>query len=90
MFFVLNNKLLLALILSLILLAVRIVLSIAVSKKSIKKLVYTARIKRLFITAILILGGLLIVCLFAKETVAGEICRMLCIVLSVCRRCSHL
>ena len=83
MFFILNNKLLLALILSLILLAVRIVLSIAVSKKSIKKLVYTARIKRLFITAILILGGLLIICLFAKETVAGEICRMLCIVLSV-------
>lgn len=72
-----------ALILSICLLAVRIFLNIKTQKKSIKKLVFTARVKRLYVTAILVLGVLLIVYAFSSATLAGEICRMLAVVLSV-------
>ena len=59
MFFVLNNKDVFCLILAALILAIRIIINIKTHKKSIKKLVFTARIKRLYVTAILVLGVLL-------------------------------
>ncbi len=78
-----KNHLILSLILSALLLAARIFLCVRTNRKSIKKLVFTARIKRLFITAILILGLLLIVWIFSPLSFAGRICRMLCVMISV-------
>lgn len=81
-FCVLNAKTVFALIISICLLAVRIVACVKSQKKSIKKLVFTARIKRLYVTAIILLGILLTVCEVVPQTLAGEICRVVCIVLS--------
>ena len=67
-----KNHLILSLILSALLLAARIFLCVRTNRKSIKKLVFTARIKRLFITAILILGLLLIVWIFRRLVLPAE------------------
>ncbi|MBQ8267555.1 MAG: hypothetical protein IJZ21_04140, partial [Clostridia bacterium] len=56
MFLVINNKDLFFLILSMLFLSARIVLNIFTHKRSIKKLRFTTRIKRLYIAAILLLG----------------------------------
>lgn len=63
-------------------LAVRIVAAVRVQKKSIKKLVFTGRIKRLFAAAIILFAILVTVyCVFCG-TLAGEIASMLIIMLS--------
>lgn len=82
-FLVLNNKDLFVLILSVLFLAERIALNILTRKKSVKKLGFTARIKRLYVTAILLLGVCLFGSIFSFYNLFGEISRMLCIVLSV-------
>lgn len=58
---VLNSRSIFAFVIAVLLLAVRIVLCIKTQKKSIKKLVFTARIKRLYITAVVLLGALLLI-----------------------------
>ena len=65
------------------LLIIRIILAIKTQKTSIKKLVFTSRVKRLFSVAIII--SLLLICGFYlfKKSFTGEICRMLCFMLSV-------
>lgn len=60
-----NQKYYITLGISIAVLAVRIFLSIATHKKSIKKLVFTARVKRLYVTAILALGALITVCVLS-------------------------
>lgn len=82
-FLVLNNKDLFVLILSVLFLAARLALNILTRKKSTKKLGFTARIKRLYVTAILLLGVCLFGSIFSFYNLFGEISRMLCIVLSV-------
>ncbi len=82
-FFVLNGKAVFMLIAAALLLAIRIVLNIKTHKKSIKKLVFTARVKRLYVTAILILGLFLFGSIYSFYTFFGEISRVLCIALSV-------
>jgi len=83
-FLLLNQKSVLNLcIIATSLLAIRIISSITTHKKSIKKLVFTARVKRLFAAAIVILSVLLAVCAIAPKTLASEICQMLCVVFSV-------
>ena len=82
-YFVLNGRSVLTLIAAVLLLAVRIFLNIKTHKNSIKKLVFTARIKRLYITAILLLGVFLFGSIFSFYTVFGEISRVLCIALAV-------
>lgn len=72
-----------ALVISVCLLFVRIVLNIITYKKAIKKLRFTARIKRLYITAILLLGVFLFGSIYSFYNLFGEISRVLCIVLSV-------
>ena len=81
--FVLNGKEILCLIAAVALFAARIILNIKTHKKSIKKLVFTARIKRLYVTAIIVLGVLLYGSIFSFYTLFGEVSRVLCIVLSV-------
>ncbi len=65
----LNKKYILSLLLAIVLLAVRVILCISTHKKSIKKLVFTARVKRLYITAIILLGILLIVCALSPNKI---------------------
>ncbi len=72
-----------AFIMSIILSAVRLYFNIKTHKNSIKKLVFTARIKRLYITAILLLGLLVFVYFLNYYRVSGNICRTLCLLLSI-------
>ncbi|MDO4608352.1 MAG: UDP-N-acetylmuramoyl-tripeptide--D-alanyl-D-alanine ligase [Clostridia bacterium] len=72
-----------ALIMAVILSAVRLYLNIKTHKASIKKLVFTARIKRLYITAVLLLGILIFVYFLNYYSVAGNICRTFCLLLSI-------
>ncbi len=80
---VLKQKNILALIIAIIFLAIRIIRCIHTSKVSIKKLVFTARVKRLYIAAILVLGGLIIVYAFTAGTLVGSIARTLSMLLSI-------
>lgn len=98
MLFVLNYLDIFALVLSVLLLAARIVLNILTYKKSDEKLAFSARIKRLYITAIVILGILLFVSAISfgnttkviniggtyliDNNMVGEIVRTICILLS--------
>lgn len=82
-YFVLNGRSWFTLIAAVLLLAGRIVLNVRTHKKSIKKLVFTARVKRLYITAILLLGVFLFGSIFSFYTLFGEISRVLCISMSV-------
>lgn len=56
-----REKSVLALVLTAPLLIIRIILAVKTHKKSIKKLVFTARIKRLFATAVIVLAALNVV-----------------------------
>ena len=79
----LNEKMPLGALAVSILLIARIVLAIRVAKKSIKKLVFTARIKRLLGAAAVTL--LVLIAFFAviPQTMAGEICFMVGIAISL-------
>lgn len=79
----LNGRAVLSLVIALILFAARVIHSILTHKKSIKKLVFTARIKRLFLAAILLLGAAVTVYKIMPDTLFGEICMMLCVMMSV-------
>lgn len=70
-------------VLSVLILAVRVYLSVKTHKKSIKKLVFTGRIKRLYATAIILLSALIITFTAAPKTLAGKLCFALSILLSV-------
>ena len=78
-----NIRVIPSLVIAVCLLILRIMLSIGTHKKSIKKLVFTARIKRLYITAIIILGALSCVYGIMPWTLTGEMCMMICMVLSL-------
>lgn len=80
---VLKNKVWLCLVISIVMLIIRIFASIRTQKKSIKKLVFTARVKRLYITGILLLGVLLFGSIYSYYVVWGDVSRVLCIALSV-------
>ena len=80
---VLKGRMWLCLAVAILLLAVRIFLNIKTNKKSDKKLVFTVRIKTLYIAAILILGISLFGCLYSSYTILGEISRVVCIALSI-------
>lgn len=82
-FLVMQNKPWVCLVLAILLLVIRILLCIKTHKKSIKKLVFTARIKRLYITAILILGISLFGSIYSFYNTLGEASRVICIALSV-------
>ena len=78
----LNTKMLLSAVLILILLITRFILSAKVSKKSIKKLVFTARVKRLFAVTLLLLFALIAVFAIIPQTLTGEICFMIGVMLA--------
>lgn len=82
-FLILNVKPWPCLAMAVLLLAIRIVANIKTQKKSIKKLVFTARVKRLYVTAILLLGVFSFGSYFSFYNIFGEISRVLCIALSV-------
>ncbi len=84
-FLLMNSKDRIALIAAAVLLAIRIFLCFKTHKKSIKKLVFTARVKRLFIAAILLLGVLVFachLCYLKGNALAGNICRTACLLFS--------
>ncbi len=82
-FLVMRGKPWFCLALAILLLVTRILLCVKTHKKSIKKLVFTARIKRLYITAILILGISLFGSIYSFYNTLGEASRVICIALSV-------
>ncbi|MCQ2477677.1 MAG: UDP-N-acetylmuramoyl-tripeptide--D-alanyl-D-alanine ligase [Clostridia bacterium] len=77
------EKFLLQEILLVILLAVRIFLCVKCYKTSIKKLVFTSRIKRLICAAVIILAALITVYVIMPDKLAGEICLMVCLMASI-------
>ncbi|MEE1184781.1 MAG: hypothetical protein UHX92_01750, partial [Acutalibacteraceae bacterium] len=77
-----SSKDALHLIFTAIILAVRIPLCIKTQKKSIKKLVFTPRVKRLFAAAIIIQTILILVYAILPLSLAGEICLVLSFMLS--------
>ena len=81
--FILKGRSVLTLIVAIALLAIRIYSNISVNKKSIKKLVFTSRIKRLYITAIVVLGICLIGSIYSSVSALGGILRVLCVAMSV-------
>lgn len=76
-----GGKLWLSLILSLVLLAARIILIFVVHKN--QSLGFTARVKRLYVMAIIILGVLIMASAIFQNATVSQICRMLCLLLSV-------
>ncbi len=83
-FLVLNNVgVYLALAVSVLLLAIRIYFCFKTEKRSIKKLVFTARVKRLFVTAIVVVTALLVAYWAIPASLLGEVCRTVCMILSV-------
>lgn len=63
-------------------LAIRVFLSIRAQKKSIKKLVFTGRIKRLFAAAIILLSIFIFLYAFSDESRLGNIFYIICLILS--------
>ena len=64
------------------LLAIRLVLCVRQHRQSIKKLVLTSRVKRLFAAAFLVFAALLVL-IFALGELAAEICRMVLFALAL-------
>lgn len=81
-YFYLNNAFVLQLILFAVALVIRIILAVKTHKKSIKKLVVTARVKRLFAAEILSLLALIAFSQIFYSTMASEILLILCFMLS--------
>ena len=79
----LNVRMWIGTIAVLALLVVRLVLALKTAKKSIKKLVFTSRVKRLFATSLIVLFALIAVFAIIPQTMAGEICFMVGIALSL-------
>jgi len=79
----LSGKFVFALILSILLFVIRLFLAIKCYKKSIKKLVFTARIKRLIATCVIIFGALLSVCEIFEKSLVFEISLILISFISV-------
>ena len=73
----------LQLVLLVCVLVLRVVLCVNAYKKSIKKLVFTARIKRLIAASLLPLLAFLAVYLLLPDGLAGEICSMLFFMLAI-------
>lgn len=71
-----------ALVLAAFLFILRVALNVKTHKKSIKKLLFTTRVKRLYVAAILILGTCILVAAFTNGT-AYDVSRTLCLVLAV-------
>ena len=80
---VMKGKVVLSLVLAIALTVLRVFLNIDTHKKSDNKLAFTPRVKRLYIAAILMLGILILVSATSSKLVANEICRTLCLMLSV-------
>ena len=78
----LNKLYILQLILFAVLLIIRIPLAIKTHKKSIKKLVVTARVKRLFAAEILVLLALILISQLVKAELVSEILLIVCFMLS--------
>ena len=78
-----SSKDALHLVFTAIILAIRIPLCIRTQKKSIKKLVFTPRVKRLFAAAIIIQAILILIYAVLPLSLAGEICLVISLMLSL-------
>ncbi len=79
----LKGRVILAFVLAMILLILRVWLNISAYKKSNKKLIFTVRVKVLYIAAILVLGALLLLSALLPRGLGAEICRTVCMALSI-------
>ena len=80
---IIKEKDVIALVLAIVLALLRVIVSFMVGKKSTKKLAFTARVKRLYIAAIIVTGVLVLVSALSSNTMASEGCRTLCLLLSI-------
>ena len=80
---IIKNKSILTLILAVVLIGVRIFLNILFYKNSEKKLLFTARVKRLYIAAIILLGVLILVSAISSNVSLSSVCRTFCSLLSI-------
>ena len=72
-----------ALILAIVLVVLRAFLVIATQKNTTKKLAFTAQVKAIYITAILILGALVMVSVLSTDVMAANVCRTIGLLLSI-------
>ncbi len=61
----------------------QVITAVELQKKSIKKLVFTDRVKRLYLITALLFALLIIVSFFFHENVLGRLCNTLCLLLSI-------
>lgn len=80
---IIKNKAILALVLSIVLAFFRVVINRYAPKKEISKLAFTVRAKILYVAAIVILGALALVAALSSNVMAAEVCRTLCLMLSI-------
>lgn len=72
-----------ALILAIVLVALRLFLNIVTQKNTTKKLAFTAQVKASYITAILMLGALVMTSVLSSNIVVANICRTIGLLLSI-------
>ena len=80
---IIKGKDVLALVLAIVLALLRVIVSVVGGKKATKKLAFTVRVKRLYIAAIIITGVLVLVSAISSNVLAAEVCRTLCLLLSI-------
>lgn len=79
---IIKNKIVISLVLALLLMILRVVFNINAHKKQTKRLAFTARVKRFYVTAILMLGVLVLVSTISPNAAVSEVFRMICLVLA--------
>ena len=73
----------LPLVLAAVLMLVRVAIFVIANKNSTKKLMFDSRVKAFYVTAILMLGVLVVIATISTNATAVNICRMVCLLLSI-------
>lgn len=73
----------LSLVLAAVLMLLRVAIIVISNKNSTKKLSFDSRVKIFYITAIIMLGALVMISTISNNTTVVSVCRMVCLLLSV-------
>ncbi len=80
---IIKDKAIISLVLASLLMVLRVGLNINARKKQTKKLAFTARVKRFYVAAILMLGALVFLSTILLNVTAVAVFRMICLILSI-------
>ncbi len=80
---IIKDKAIISLVLASLLIVLRVVLNINARKKQTKKLAFNTRVKRFYVTAILMLGALVLLSTILLNVTTVEVFRMICLILSI-------